>query len=194
MTELGQLIDTYTVRYEREYPHPVQRVWKALTTGSSLDAWMVPDNQIDARAGGKFAMSFTQEEPFTGTISEFKENELVQYDFDNGEMMRFELQPSGGGTKLVFIHVVEPSVMAEMAPPGVEDFPWQPGLMTGWHLMLDTLGGFLDGDPAVTPEAAVQRVHDHQRAAEPDADPEEFAEMKELMESYAKATGIALPA
>jgi len=194
MTELGQLIDKYTVRYERNYPHPVQRVWKALTTGSSMDAWMMPDNEIDARLGGTFVMSFAQEDPFTGKISAFKEDELVQYDFDNGEMMRFEIEPSSDGTKLVFTHVIVESVINEMAPPGGEDIPWQPGLMTGWHLMFDTLGGFLDGDPAVTAEAVVQRNLDLQAAFDGNSDSPAALEMRELTERYAKALGVTLPA
>ncbi len=156
MTEekLGQLVDRYTVRYERFYPHPVERVWRAVTTGSSLDAWMMPANRIDAWEGGRFWMGFTEGEDagYYGTIGEFREHAVVDYVFDNGERMRFEISRVNGGTKLVFVHSFTPEIETEM---GSMDVPFQHGLLAGWHMCLGNLAGFLDDDPSVTPEAAL---------------------------------------
>ena len=55
---LGQFLDRYTMRYERFYPHPVERVWRALTSAEALDAWMMPITHVEARAGGPFSISF----------------------------------------------------------------------------------------------------------------------------------------
>src|SRR5207248_8602137 len=86
--QLGQFVDRYTMRYERVYPHPVERVWEALTSAEALDAWMMPINHVDARAGGPFSFSFggPDDAGMPGAIGDFRENELVDY--------RLELEPS----------------------------------------------------------------------------------------------------
>jgi uncharacterized protein YndB with AHSA1/START domain len=144
-----------------------------------MDAWMMPTNEIEAKAGGRFFMGFSQgpDAGFRGVISQFKENELVEYDFDNGEVMRFEITDTDGGTKLVFTHVIVEQVLKDMAPPDGKDEPWQPGLMAGWHKMLDTLAGWLDGDASVTAKAALELSLALQEGNYP-------PDMQELMERY----------
>ena len=49
--ELATFIDRFTVQYVRVFPHPVERVWRALTDPAELAAWCMPAT-IDLRVGG----------------------------------------------------------------------------------------------------------------------------------------------
>ena len=74
--KLGTFIDRYTFRYEREYPHPPERLWEALTTAEHMDAWLMPKNRIEAKLGGRFLFTFGDEEApgeWSGTIIEFNQ-------------------------------------------------------------------------------------------------------------------------
>ena len=42
-----------TVRVERAYPHPIETVWRAVTTPEHLGAWFPSPVELDLRPGGK---------------------------------------------------------------------------------------------------------------------------------------------
>lgn len=176
MTEdtLGTMTDRYTIRHERMYPHRIEDVWTVVTTGASLDAWMMPSNRIDARRGGTFWMSFTEgpDAGYHGTIGDFREHEIVEYVFDNGERMRFELSPTTDGTMLVFVHSFTPEIADQMGEDGAQQ------MFAGWHMCLDRIGKLIDGDPSVTAERALEGS----RLAQSQAFP---PEMQMLIERYA---------
>jgi uncharacterized protein YndB with AHSA1/START domain len=149
---LGEFSDRYTFKYERYYPHPVERVWRAVTNADDLDAWMMPSNFVEASPGGRFGFGFggPVEEALQGTIGDFRENEVVDYGFDDGSRMRFELRADGSGTHLTFIHAFRgPGTAMEDHPggdlPGGPDTPWRPGFMAGFYRCLESLGLYLDG-------------------------------------------------
>ncbi len=41
-----------TVRVERRYPHPIDKVWRAVTTPEHLGQWFPSPVEIDLRPGG----------------------------------------------------------------------------------------------------------------------------------------------
>ena len=45
-----------TVRVERRYPHPIDKVWRAVTTPEHLGQWFPSPVELDLRPGG--AMRF----------------------------------------------------------------------------------------------------------------------------------------
>jgi uncharacterized protein YndB with AHSA1/START domain len=72
-----------TLRLQRHYAHPVERVWKAITNPEELRQWF-PQGQ---------ELAITESEPpyvLTGTWY--------------GDTLRFELRPDGDGCVLVFSH------------------------------------------------------------------------------------------
>jgi len=157
---LGTFDDRYTMRYIREYPHPVERVWEALVTAEHLDIWMMPANEVDAREGGRFDFTFQGPRSHPGTICELRLHEVVDYAFDDGGHMRFELTPTAEGTRLAFLHSFPAGFISPPADdpddpgadlPGGPDTPWRPGFTAGFHLCLHDLGVFLDGDPVHRP-------------------------------------------
>ena len=54
-----------SVRVEREYPHPIEKVWRAVTTPEHLGQWFPSPVEIDLRPGGQVRFG-----AFSGTPSE----------------------------------------------------------------------------------------------------------------------------
>ena len=78
------LEDGPTLRFERRYPHSIDRVWRAITDPDELRHWFPPGEELDV----------TESDPprlLAGTWF--------------GEQLRFELTPDGDGCVLVFTHV-----------------------------------------------------------------------------------------
>jgi uncharacterized protein YndB with AHSA1/START domain len=137
------------MRHVRVYPHPIERVFEAVTTAGHLNAWMLPGCIVERHLGGAWSFTFANPDPkriVTGTIIAWQPPTLVDY---GG--MRFELEPTDGGTKLTFIHSFSPEYRDPIRDlndpgdtlPGGPDTPWKPGFVAGWHLMLNDLDAYL---------------------------------------------------
>jgi len=156
---LGKFVDRHTFRYEREYTHPPERVWDAITMPEHLNAWFLPYNRTELKQGGRFHMTFGRDDSdqsaWCGTIAEFTPPELVDYAFDHGGRMRFELRRTERGTRLLFSQYFPPGFkhvdgaseneVSGTDLPGGPDTPWRPGLLAGYHGSLTSLGTYLDG-------------------------------------------------
>jgi uncharacterized protein YndB with AHSA1/START domain len=51
--ELARFIDRFTIEYVRVYPHPVERVWRAITDPAEFKVWFIR-GEIDLRQDGKY--------------------------------------------------------------------------------------------------------------------------------------------
>jgi uncharacterized protein YndB with AHSA1/START domain len=151
---LAQFVDRLTMRYVREYTHPVELVWDAVTMSEHLDAWLVPECRVEPRLGGACSFSWggPPEGASTGTVTVYEPPRAVQYDISPGlGYLRFELEPIAGGTRLAFTLGLAPGVPGEPEDypggdlPAGSDAPWRPGFLAGFHVMLDRLGARLDG-------------------------------------------------
>ena len=40
--DLATFIDRWTMEYVRFYPHPIERVWRAITDPAELARWFIP--------------------------------------------------------------------------------------------------------------------------------------------------------
>jgi uncharacterized protein YndB with AHSA1/START domain len=148
----------YALRHVRVYPHPIERVWEAVTTPEHLAAWYVPTWVIEPRLGGRWSCSFGNPDPLTmegadagfgrGVITAWEPPRLVDY----GGQLRFELETVEGGTQMTFIQTYPPHVRfpvlettLEGGNPGGAGYPIFPGSQAGNHLALDDLGAWLAG-------------------------------------------------
>lgn len=50
------------------YPHPVQRVWRALTQCSELSQWLLP-NDFEPRVGHRFTFTSTADQGWSGLVA-----------------------------------------------------------------------------------------------------------------------------
>jgi uncharacterized protein YndB with AHSA1/START domain len=154
---LAVFLDRRTMRHERWYPHPIERVWEAVSSGAHLDAWLVPVCQVDARVGGRCSFSWggPSEAAEEGEVTVCDPPSAIQYTFgDPRSFLRFDLETDGDGTRLRFTQSFRPGENDDQPDdaydgadrPAGPDTPWRPGFVAGFHSMLDQLDGYLRGD------------------------------------------------
>jgi uncharacterized protein YndB with AHSA1/START domain len=124
------------LRFTRRLAHPVQRVWRAVTTYDDLAAWFVVPMEF-TNAGQHFE-SMGQR----GEVLRFEPPRALEWEW-GGERFWFELEPDGDGTLLTFVHVID-------------DREHGANYASGWHFHLDRLQAHLDGEPV--PEADPDRL------------------------------------
>lgn len=140
----GELIrdgDRAGLRFVRDYPHPRDRVWRALTESDQLRHWMPCDIVGDRAAGAPITLPFWPghvqkygiEEPvLTGRIEVWDPPRRFGWTW-GGDLLVFELAAVEGGTRLTFTTWPED--------------PDSAGLVSsagGYHLCLAELAVLLD--------------------------------------------------
>ena len=99
------------VRFERRYPHPVERVWAAITEPDQLRRWWGDgDIRLDLVEGGRYDVVTTGPEELTDAMIEFGAEEalerhdtvlqvdpprLFEHTFHGSSVVRWELQADG---------------------------------------------------------------------------------------------------
>jgi uncharacterized protein YndB with AHSA1/START domain len=134
MKEFGTMAAAEVV-FERRFAAPRERVWRALTEPEELAGWLAPA-EVELRIGGSVVLKFEDGDE-RGTITELREPELLAYTWNEGRsdsLVRFELEPDGGGTRLTLRHTFE----------GEVDLPSYGG---GWHHHLEQLMAQMTGTP-----------------------------------------------
>lgn len=128
--------DRWTLVFTRDLRHPPERVWAALTEPEQLREWspfeadrglgLVGDvmlTMIDGETRAETPASVTRVEPPA----------LLEYVW-GGDLLRWELAPIDGGTRLTLRHTVT-------------DRDWVPKGAAGWHICLAVAELLLDGRP-----------------------------------------------
>jgi uncharacterized protein YndB with AHSA1/START domain len=116
------------VRFERIYPHPVERVWRSITVPEEMASWFPSTVEVDLREGGAMRFTFDPHlaEPMDGRVVELDPPKVFAFLWGK-DLLRLELAPEGDGTRLTLIQTLEPGEAARNA--------------SGWHVCLDKLGG-----------------------------------------------------
>jgi uncharacterized protein YndB with AHSA1/START domain len=133
---------THVLRWERRIPHPVPRVWRAVTEPAELAAWLA-EADVDLRPGGRVQLRWQntgesgERAVATGTVARVDEPRLVEYDTDRHGLLRFELEPDGDGATLLTFTVLR----------GETDDAMLDLVRPGWHIHLEHLDAALDGEP-----------------------------------------------
>lgn len=133
---IGRIVrdgDEFTLLLEREYPVPIESVWNALVEPDKLARWLAPVRH-DGRVGGRFAIDFGAEQP-GGIIRVWEPPRALAFDWgeDGGaSLVRFDLEPTDAGTRLLLTHSRQSAELASGTGPG-------------WHAHLDVLGVILEG-------------------------------------------------
>lgn len=131
-TRDGEEID---VRFERFYPHPVDKVWRALTDPARLADWM-GESMVDPRVGGRIEVMIGSPGVATGEIRVWDPPHVLEFTWDNmdshGAIIRYEMKADGQGTRMVFTHSHMPYTSSALMLPG-------------WHVFFDRLGQALVG-------------------------------------------------
>ncbi len=130
---LKQDADEYSLLLERDYPVPIEAVWKALVEPASLEKWLAKVTH-DGRVGGSFDIDFGDAKA-GGRILTYDPPNALAFEWGEGgepSVVRFDLEPSERGTRLRLTHSHQSAKMAAGTAPG-------------WHAHLDVLGVVLGG-------------------------------------------------
>jgi uncharacterized protein YndB with AHSA1/START domain len=151
--------DGYQVRFERHLPHPVERVWSALTSPAQLAQWLAP-GEIDLTLGGRVHLAFTDGDGIIdGRITAIAPPWVLEFTWTDGGddlgFVRWELMADDGGTRLVLTHTIP----ASSRPFGLS-------VLAGWHQMLERLEALCEGQPIPLSGERWQAFHDHYARAE----------------------------
>lgn len=148
---LGQLNDLggrWQLQFTRTLAHPPEKVWRALTDNEHLKAWFPAQIQGDRATGAALRFVFLNDEgpPVDGEMIACDPPSVLEYRWGEATL-RFELQPSGDGTLLNFLHTFDE--LGRAARDG-----------TGWHACFDLLELHLAGDePKWSPGDRWQELH-----------------------------------
>lgn len=140
------------LRFVREFAHPVERVWRALTDSEDLRHWMPCDIVGERRAGAKLELPFwpAQVEQYGLSEQPVLYGEIEVWDpprrFDwtwDGDRLSFVLVETASGTRLEFT-----TWLGEPDPDAAA------GAGGGYHVCLAELRALLDGGAAISGEEA----------------------------------------
>lgn len=131
--------DRHRLRIERTYPHPVSKVWRAITEPAQLSGWFPARVETELAVGATMTFTFPEQPPVAnGTITELDPPKVFAFDW-GGELMRWELTADGpDATLLVFTHVFDDRARAA-------------SFAAGWDGCFDALDQVLDGVPVADP-------------------------------------------
>ncbi|MCU1644897.1 MAG: Activator of Hsp90 ATPase 1 family protein [Nocardia sp.] len=106
-----------SIELDHFYPHPPEKVWRAITTPELMGQWMMEPIGFEPVAGNHFEMkthpmpgqNFSGE--IRGRVLEVIAPELLritwsdaQMEADSGWIMSWQLRPEGHGTRIIFSH------------------------------------------------------------------------------------------
>ena len=154
--------DRSTMSWSRRIDAPVETVWEAVTQKEHLDRWMagLEAPQMELRLGGRHFW-WTGD----GTIDEFELLRVIRQRHGDGfPFMRYEMEPTAGGTRFTFTdrmnrgerapntnweetaegwrqHLEDPVPTRAPGGPGTH---WV-GVAAGWHSFVDALQAYIAG-------------------------------------------------
>ncbi len=145
---LEQRDGRWQLRFRRKLPHPPEKVWRALTEPEHLAAWFPTDIEGERATGAALRFVFRNGEGPTidGEMLSYDPPSVLEFRW-GGDELRFELQPDGAGSVLIFLNTFD-----ELGKAARD--------AAGWHGCLDVLGYHLNDEEAPwTPTVRWQHVH-----------------------------------
>jgi uncharacterized protein YndB with AHSA1/START domain len=128
----------------RRYPHPIDRVWRAVTEAEHLAVWFSGAPEIELRDAGtvRFA-EFAGDPAEFGEVLDLDPPHLLRFTWDT-DIVTLELAPDGEGTELVLTN-------------RLADRPAAASVATGWEACLELLGAVVAGETPREPDPRYAR-------------------------------------
>jgi hypothetical protein len=153
--------EKWTLILVRELRHSPEKVWQALTDPAHLREWAPFEVDGSLGTAGTTVMLnwLGAPKPLATTVTRADPPTLLEY-----SDIRWELEASGGGTRLTLWHSIDRRFISWGA--------------AGWHISFDVLDRFLAGEP-------IGRIAG--------ADAMKFGAWQRLTAEYAKQFGVETP-
>lgn len=122
---------------------PIGKVWECWSKPEHVTGWAfasgdweAPAAENDLRVGGKFKTVMAAKDKsaafdFTGTYTDVRENELIEYDMDDGRHVKVEFEDTQDGVKVIETFDPETENSQEMQ-------------RTGWQAILDNFRKYVE--------------------------------------------------
>jgi uncharacterized protein YndB with AHSA1/START domain len=133
-----------TVRVERRFPHPIEKVWRAVTRSEHLAQWFPVPVEIDLWPGGALRQRQSGGEPSPAGRVEAVDPPRRLTLWWGEDRLTFELTPDEGATIFALTH-------------SFDDRYGAPSFATGWDLCLIGLRQVLAGEPLPPPDRGIAR-------------------------------------
>ena len=129
-TEAG----AWRLRFTRVLPHPLEKVWQAITEAGHLEHWFPTTIEGERRAGAPLRFSFPENRfpAFEGEMLAYEPETMMEFRW-GPDVVRIELRSVPGGTELSLLDTLEERGKAARDS-------------AGWHTCLDALEASLGGD------------------------------------------------
>jgi uncharacterized protein YndB with AHSA1/START domain len=147
--QLEQHAGRWELRFVRRFPHPREKVWRAITEPEHLAAWFPTTIEGERAPGAPLRFRFPGDAapPVDGEMLAYDPPSLLELCWGDGDTLRFELAPDGEGTVLTFVNAFD-----ELGKAARD--------AAGWHTCLDLLAHRLAGDePPWAPDERWGAVH-----------------------------------
>ena len=137
----------WQVRFTRRLPHPIEKVWRAVTEPEHLAAWFPCTIDGERRAGAPLTFRFDEPmDPMHGEMVEFDPPRCMALMW-GGDLLSLELREVGDGTELLLTDTLE-----ELGKAARD--------AAGWHECLERLRHAVAGEPLpFTPGDVWKEVH-----------------------------------
>ncbi len=140
--------DAWTLIFVRDLRHPPHAVWQALTDPAEIDRWAPFAASRDLGRTGDATLTMVdgdRRDDLPATVRRAEAPVLLEYTLGD-DLLRWELEPAGSGTRLTLRHT--------MADPGSGAM-----VAAGWHLCAVQLDRLLGGEPVEAVRGSAALAH-----------------------------------
>ncbi|HEU4349007.1 MAG TPA: SRPBCC family protein [Actinoplanes sp.] len=126
--------EAWTLIFIRDLPHPPKAVWAALTDPAEIDRWAPFTASRDLAATGDATLTMVdgdRRDDLPAVVRRADAPVLLEYTWGE-DLLRWELEPTGEGTRLTLRHTMTDRDMTAKTA-------------AGWHICLATMARLLDG-------------------------------------------------
>jgi len=102
---LEQKDGRWQLRFERNFPHSQEKVWRAITEPAHLKAWF-PDEIVGEWRVGAPLRFRSEYGDFDGEVIAYEAPSLVEFRWGT-DRLRFEVTPTADGTRLTLIDTID---------------------------------------------------------------------------------------